>query len=165
MDPARRIDDPPRFNPGSAPSCHIGVARAGAALNCTAVHAIVDPGGLVIVENIYQFGGFREPVTAGVVNTVKAGSTVPVKWRITDANGNPVSDPASFVGLVAAVTTCATGLTEDAIETTSSNTGLQYLGNGVWQFNWKTPKTSTGCRQLRLTLADGSVHTAAFAFK
>ena len=127
---------------------------------------IVDPGGLVIVRNIYQFGGFREPITAGALNTVKAGSAVPVKWRITDAAGNPVSDPASFTSLTSLVSTCNTGLVEDAIETTTAtNTGLQYLGNGVWQFIWKTAKTATGCRQLRLTLADGSVHTAAFAFR
>jgi len=31
----------------------------------------------------------------------------------------------------------------DAIETYAGSiaSGLQYLGNGIWQFNWKTPKT------------------------
>ena len=126
---------------------------------------IVDPGGLVIVENVYQFSGFREPITTGALNTVKAGSTVPVKWRLTDGNDSAVADPASFVGLTAVLTACGTGLVDDVIEATSTNTGLQYKGNGEWQYNWKTPKGATGCRQLRLTLGDGSVHTSAFAFK
>ena len=33
----------------------------------------------------------------------------------------------------------------DAIETYTSNTGgLMYRGNGVWQYNWQTPKTLAG---------------------
>ena len=33
----------------------------------------------------------------------------------------------------------------DAIETYTSNTGgLMYHGNGVWQYNWQTPKSLAG---------------------
>ncbi|HEX6761123.1 MAG TPA: hypothetical protein VF086_22335 [Propionibacteriaceae bacterium] len=40
----------------------------------------------------------------------------------------------------------------DAIETYTSNTGgLMYHGNGVWQYNWQTPKTLAGkCVRVRL---------------
>ena len=55
----------------------------------------------------------------------------------------------------------------DTIETYSGNSGLQYLGNGNWQFNWKTPKSYAGqCRVMRLNLADGiTSRIAEFQFK
>jgi extracellular elastinolytic metalloproteinase len=45
-------------------------------------------------------------------------------------------------------------------------TGLQYSGNGEWQFNWKTDRAWAGqCRTLKLTLSDGLTRTASFSFK
>lgn len=56
---------------------------------------------------------------------------------------------------------------EDAIETYAGGSGLQYLGAGNWQFNWKVPKSYPGqCRVLRLDLADGAtLYTAVFQFR
>ena len=95
----------------------------------------------------YVFTGFQAPVdNPPTVNSAKAGSNVPVKWRITDANGVGVSNPASFVSVTSNGSGC-TGATVDAIEQNPGNSGLQYLGNGNWQFNWKTPKDYGGqCR-------------------
>jgi hypothetical protein len=54
----------------------------------------------------------------------------------------------------------------DAIEEFAGFSGLQYSGDGYWQFNWKTPKTYAGqCRRMVLTLGDGSTHVADFKFK
>ena len=54
----------------------------------------------------------------------------------------------------------------DAVETCSGETGLQYLGDWYWQFNWKTLKSEAGqCRALTLTLSDDCTLTAASAFK
>jgi len=49
----------------------------------------------------------------------------------------------------------------------STATELQYLGDGTWQFNWKTPKNYAGqCRTLSLNLKDGVLtRTAAFILK
>jgi hypothetical protein len=49
----------------------------------------------------------------------------------------------------------------------SGSSGLQYKGDGSWQFNWKTPTSYAGqCRVMRLNLADGvSDRLAAFEFK
>jgi hypothetical protein len=65
--------------------------------------------------------------------------------------------------------TCA-GVT-DAIESYSGGSGLQYLGNGTWQFNWKTEKKWAGsCREVVVNLADGTSQgrgyvAAQFTFK
>jgi hypothetical protein len=116
----------------------------------------------------FTFGGFFQPVDNVNINTVKAGQTVPVKWRVL-LDGSPVSDPASFSSLSSVKVNCGTldGAT-DAIEETAptNSSGLIYQGDGYWQFNWKTVKTWSGtCRIMTVELSDGSTHTAAFSFK
>jgi hypothetical protein len=117
-----------------------------------------------------DFYGFFSPVdNPTVVNNAKAGQTIPVIWRITGANGVPVSDPTSFKNLTSYYITCDS-LSRDTISTveeySAGNSRLQYLGDGYWQFNWKTLKTYTGqCRKMVLTLVDGSSHEAYFKFK
>ena len=53
----------------------------------------------------------------------------------------------------------------DALEDYAGESGLQYLGDGNWQFNWKTLKDYAGqCRTLTLELSDDSTLTADFKF-
>ena len=40
--------------------------------------------------------------------------------------------------------------------------GLQYLDNGYWQYNWKTPKTDTGCRTLAVEFNNGQISPVAY---
>ncbi len=97
----------------------------------------------------YRFGGFLKPLHEGV-NDAHAGRTVPVKWTITDAHGAPIADPASFVNVSSRP--CAGGAS--TVETPTGK-GLKYR-RGVWQWNWKTPKSYAGqCRDMSLNLADG----------
>ena len=118
----------------------------------------------------YTFDGFFSPIeNAPFVNQAKAGQAIPVKWRITDKNGLPISDPASFVSLTSFSVNCDTfegELTNPVEEVAAGSSGLQYLGDGWWQYNWKTPKSyASQCRIMRLTLDDKSEHTASFKFK
>jgi hypothetical protein len=104
----------------------------------------------------YAFTGFSSPLDAPpTVNVANAGRTVPVKWRIVDADGVGVSDPSSFVSVTSSPIGCDGGADTDAVETYADGPGLQYLGDGYWQFNWKTPKAFAGqCRVMTLNLAD-----------
>jgi streptogramin lyase len=114
----------------------------------------------------FQFSGFSAPVdNPPVTNGAKAGQTIPFKWRLTDADGAPVADPASFVSLTSSDANCS-GSGVDDLETYSGGSGLQYLGNGNWQYNWKTPPGYAGqCRLASVNLADGSHHQARFQFR
>ena len=118
----------------------------------------------------YTFEGFLSPIeNIPTVNKANAGQAIPVKWRITDKNGLPISDPASFINITSYSVNCAT-LVDDPTsvvdEYAAGSSGLQYQGDGWWQFNWKTPKTYKGqCRIMKLTLDDKSEHTASFSFK
>ena len=128
------------------------------------------PATVAITINLhYNFAGFFQPIDNGITNSANAGQTIPIKWRLTDASGVPISDPSSFVSVTSSATPGGCGGSADAIETYagSTATGLQYLGDGNWQFNWKTPKTYAGqCRTMSLNLKDGAPgRTAGFIFK
>ena len=56
---------------------------------------------------------------------------------------------------------------EDLVEeTTAGGSGLQNLGDGYYQLNWKTPASyANSCKTVRLNLGEGIVHTALFKFR
>ena len=113
------------------------------------------------------FDGFFDPVdNPPVANVVKAGSTVPLKWRLTDASGNPITD-LTAVTVMARTRPCALGETDDLPEEYAAGaSGLQNLGDGYYQFNWKTPKSyARSCKTLHLDLGEGLTHTALFTFE
>lgn len=113
--------------------------------------------------------GFFQPVDMdGIENVATAGRVVPLKWRVLDGDGLPVSDPASFTSMTSATYTCPSArlVTQDAVERYVSKSGLRYLGDGYWQFNWATPKSYVGqCRTVTLTLSDGTTIAADFRFQ
>jgi len=118
----------------------------------------------------YTFYGFFAPIdNMPVVNSAKAGSAIPTKWRLTDANGNGISDPASFVSFTSYGVGCGeweTATTDSVPEDYSGNSGLQYLGNGNWQFNWKTLKTYAGqCRVARVMFKGDKYYEYHVKFK
>jgi hypothetical protein len=117
----------------------------------------------------YAFSGFLAPVdNNGVLNIAKAGQTIALKWRITDANGNPVTNLTS-VSVTAASLACSTGTTTDQIEEYATGaSGLQNLGSGYYQWNWKSPTSyANSCKTLKLDLDEGAgfEHVALFQFK
>jgi hypothetical protein len=129
----------------------------------TADGVITDPGLLAAPSTALL--GLYSPVDMGTkVNVAKAGSTVPVKWRVVRAGVGISNAIDAFVSLGSTLGSCGTGPL-DGIETYTGGSGLQYLGDGYWQFNWKTPTAYAGtCRTLVLTTPSGSL-TAQFRFK
>ena len=90
-----------------------------------------------------------------------------LKFRLTDANGAPVLDLTS-VNVTVASLACGSGVIEDTLEEyAAGQSGLQNLGGGYYQYNWKTAKTyASSCRTMRMSLGEGSVvHTAEFEFR
>ena len=116
---------------------------------------------------VSPFTGFLQPVdNPPTVNTVKAGSAVPIKFSLGGNRGLAILAPGSPV--VTAVS-CASGAPLDEIETTvaTSNSGLQYdAGSNTYTFVWKTPSSFAGsCRRLDLRLVDGTSHVALFRLR
>ena len=117
---------------------------------------------------LYNFSGFFQPVdNQPFLNIANSGRTIPIKWRLTDYYGNPVTNLSS-VKVTAVTLVCSLGTSPDQVEEyATGSSGLQNLGNGYYQFNWATPKSYAGsCKTLLLDLGEGPglEHTALFQF-
>lgn len=137
--------------------------------------SVFELGGTVfaIIPN-YYFRGFGIPVDSDALNVAKAGRSIPLKWQVFDETVTPVTDlaPASVKISSVEIDCESAGSSPDAIEEyAQGQSGLQNLGEGVYQLNWSTAKSYAGtCRRLRLDLGernpDGSTfyRTADFQF-
>jgi hypothetical protein len=111
----------------------------------------------------YTFTGFFDPiVNAPSINGRNAGSSVPVSFSLNGYKGpNPFTVASQQVD-------CASGqpIGTPPAAAAAGNSGIQYNSvNDVYQFNWKTDRQyAQTCRQLVVTLNDGSNHTAYFEF-
>jgi hypothetical protein len=118
----------------------------------------------------YSFGGFHSPVdNLPVLNSVKAGRVVPVKWSLLDSDGRYLSDLATFRALTSQPFSCSNGGAVDQIEEAVRPGGaiLSYdpLTN-QFQYNWKTANNWKGkCRVVILELSDGQKQYANFRFE
>ena len=117
---------------------------------------------------LYVFTGFYQPIdNLPTLNSANSGQAIPLKWRIIDANGQPVTNLAS-VNVKATSFACPLGTTPDQLEEyVAGSSGLLNQGDGYYQFNWKTPKTyAQSCKTLKLDLGEGPgmERTALFQF-
>ena len=115
----------------------------------------------------FDFTGFFEPVNnLPTVNRANAGKAIPVKFSLGGDQGLDIlaaGSPSSRK------VTCDTSAPLDTIEqtVTAGSSGLHYdADTDVYTYIWKTAKSWKGsCRQLTVTLSDGTSHTAAFRFE
>jgi hypothetical protein len=117
----------------------------------------------------YGFGGFRQPIdNLPVLNQAKPGRTIPVKWQLTDASGNYVSDLSSLASLLSAPIACdaaPSSIVEEQLNPTGGTAFRYDASENQFIFNWDSSTSWSGCRLLQLKLSDGTVHYAKFNFK
>ena len=102
------------------------------------------------------------PINPDGTSVWKVGSTVPVKFTICDANGNPISDPtavfASGFGSITLINTVR-GTVDNVNEATYTDipdVAFRYSG-GIWIFNMATSNlTKNTTYTFRINLKDGS---------
>ena len=115
---------------------------------------------------VYDWSGFLSPIDTGdAVNSVKAGSGVPVKFSLAgdhELGVLAVDSPTVEFGA------CSPSAPVDAIEQTAAAgaSGLTYdAETDVYTYVWKTQKSWAGkCGTLIVRLTDGTTHTALFSF-
>ena len=111
--------------------------------------------------------GFFQPVDMnGVYNTVKGGSTIPLKFEIFA--GLTELDLTDYVkSFESTKITCDGSALTDAIEITSTGgTSLRYDSvGGQFIQNWQTPKIPGACYRVTMTTQDGSSLVALFKLK
>jgi hypothetical protein len=109
---------------------------------------------------------FTSPVDAlPTLNKVKAGASVPIKFTLGGDRGLDLFAAPVGVNTIS----CGSGADVDAVEEISAPgaSGLSYdAATQTYTYVWRTNKAWQGsCRQLVLTMADGSKHRADFDFR
>jgi VCBS repeat-containing protein len=102
--------------------------------------------------NTHNFSGFSSPVdNPTIVNYAKAGQAIPLKWRLMDASGNPVTNLQNVTVTVKDYSCGLYGSVDQVEEYAAGSSGLQNLGNGYYQYNWKTPTGyAKSCKTLQI---------------
>lgn len=130
----------------------------------------------------WTFKGFAKPVKANVVNKVKAGSTVPLKFKVLVGGVNAKSTRV-VTGITAQQYDCTTlALMGSATSVTKDHKGLRLrFYDGSFHQNWKTPKMPKKvamtkvkgkkpvpvgvCYMVTVTTQDASTLSAKFQLK
>jgi hypothetical protein len=122
----------------------------------------------------YRLSGFYQPVDMNdTVNTVKNGSTVPVKFELFQSiSGTELTSTSAVSSVLARPINCDAfnGDPVDPIEmVTTGGTSLRYDATaGQFIYNWQTPKGASQvgkCYSLTMTAADSSTLVAYFKLK
>lgn len=117
----------------------------------------------ITVSGAMNFTGFYAPIrNMPYLNTVMAGSAIPVKFSLGSyrglnvlQGGAPISTPVE----------CPASAPLNAVRPgIAGSSGLKAVGSS-YTYAWKTsPSWGGTCRRLVVTLADGSSHEALFRF-
>jgi len=110
----------------------------------------------------YDVRGFYQPVDlGGVLNTVRAGRSVPLQFEVF-AGATELTSTSEVTDLTTVTIGCTSGEGEDAVETvTSGGTALRYE-SGQFVYNWKTPQKAGTCLRTTVTTRDGTSISALF---
>jgi hypothetical protein len=113
------------------------------------------------VEVLFNWGGFSAPIKNEVFNPVSSGQSIPVKFSLGGNKGLAIFATKPISQQVDCVAKAPSG---NIVEIQGK---LSYdPATNLYTFGWKTDKGWLGtCRQLTLTLTDGTVQTAFFSFK
>jgi hypothetical protein len=114
---------------------------------------------------VYDWSGFFRPIdNLPIINQVKAGSAVPVKFSLGGDQGLAIIAAGYPKSVVVACDAAAA--VEDVEQTvTAGSSSLSYdAATDQYNYVWKTDKSWSGCRQLQVKLIDGTTHIATFKF-
>jgi hypothetical protein len=115
----------------------------------------------------WTLSGYYQPVDMGLWNTVKGGSTVPLKFEVFAGPTELTSTSVVKSFTTKSVTCPGAGAPTDEIEfVTTGGTNLRYdTTGGQFIQNWQTPKKPGTCHTVTMTTQDGSTISANFILK
>jgi hypothetical protein len=125
------------------------------------------------VIGAWSLKGFYQPVTmstgAIVYNTIKGGSTVPLKFNIyAGVGGAEQTNTSAVQSFALQLISCTPGIDDPVDEsfTTTGGTTLRYDSTaGQFIQNWQSPKVAGKCYVVTMIAQDSSTVTAYFKTK
>jgi hypothetical protein len=111
--------------------------------------------------NVFNnFSGFLAPLNQGLA--IAAGRTVPIKFQLTDANGNFISSLSAVTSIqIQALDANGNPVGGRFNAASAGNSGLHYDGTThQFIFNWQTKGLSVGSYKILISLNDGTSHQA-----
>jgi hypothetical protein len=115
----------------------------------------------------WTLSGFYQPVDMGIWNTVKGGSTVPLKFEVF-AGATELTSTSVVKSFTTKSVTCpgASAPTDEIEFVTTGGTNLRYdTTGGQFVQNWQTPKKPGTCHIITMETNDGSKISANFVLK
>ncbi len=115
----------------------------------------------------YNFTGFFAPIdNPPALNEMKAGQAAPVKFSLGGNQGLNIFAAGSPSSVQISCSTSDPILPVEQTETAGQSSLSYDSTSGQYKYTWKTESSwKNTCRQLTVTLRDGTVHTAKFKFK
>ncbi len=126
--------------------------------------------GSFLVTVKFRLFGFYSPIDINsVTNTVKGGSTVPMKFEVF-AGATELTSTSAISSIKTQQISCSfVSSSEDPLPTDALATGgtsLRYDSTaGQFIYNWQTPKSAGTCFVVTMTTQDGSQISANFKLK
>ncbi|HEX8889942.1 MAG TPA: HYR domain-containing protein [Pyrinomonadaceae bacterium] len=152
------------YSPASGSTFSVGTTTV--TVSATDSHGNVGTATFTVTV-LYDFTGFFSPVSnTPTLNVVNAGRAIPVKFSLSGNKGLGIfsaNSPQSGV-----ITCDASAPAIDLTDTvTAGGSSLSYdATSDQYDYVWKTDSSWAGtCRQLVVTLNDGTQHVANFKFK
>jgi len=122
------------------------------------------------VQVVYAFSGYLVPILSNGTAVFKSGSTIPVKFQLTAADGTFVSNAVANLQVFQVLNT-PTGtvdMTVDTVASGSSNTGTLFRfdpTSNQYIYNLNTQGFVSGTYLLRTTLNDGTTHDVQISIR
>jgi HYR domain len=149
------------------PAAGTSFAVGTTTVTCTAkdAHGNAASGTFHVTVN-YAWTGFFEPIANNAVNSVKAGSAVPVKFSLGSNQGMNILS-ATTPNPKLSLTSCNGGQQATTQTVTAGGSSLSYDPTAnQYVYVWKTDKAwAAKCGRLDVALTDGTIHSASFSFK
>lgn len=116
---------------------------------------------------VYDFGGILQPINQDGTSVFKAGSTVPVKFQLKDANGAFITDAVAKIGY-SKLSNNVWGDMAEAVSTSAATSGNLFrydAKENQYIFNLNTKGLSSGTYKLIITLNDGTTQNIQISLK
>ncbi len=115
----------------------------------------------------YNFTGFFAPIeNPPTFNEMKAGQAAPVKFSLGGNQGLNIFATGSPSSVQISCSTNDPIANVEETETAGQSSLSYDAASDRYKYTWKTESSwKNTCRQLTVTLRDGTVHTAKFKFK